>query len=509
MRRATLRQTKRKLSSIQWYKQSAATKFFYMMFPWVTAHQPTIQHKPAGVTFRGIMCGIQDGFTCWYWPPAVMRRVGQMFWQREQKQHGFTQQLFRHWLNHDAEVIAQALRELNSTAWKDFSDTGLWANFRKFAAAYNRCWREAIFIDAFDLESDPLLDAALNKEKQMLAPEDIAALLTPTQPSWMAREQRSLLFLVTLARQSTALRRALVQKRSIEEMQARFPRFMKKIGQHTQTYSWSRSDYAIVQRRTLNGFLAEVRALLHHPEHEAAERKALRAITITLRRKKTLLSRGRISPATRLVVNFLATCSSWRDERKAVSQMANDVLHHYLKEFSRRTGRTVNDMESSNYWELGSPDLVRAIPKDIQQRKKFWFSSGDPRNSNNIFIGQPARELRAIIEWQIGNRTALRGRSAVAGVVRGRARIIMNQRDFSRFRRGDILVAPNTRPEYVPIMKLASAIVTEEGGVTSHAAIVSRELNTPAIVGVQGATTALRDGDRVEVDATKGLVRKL
>lgn len=58
-------------------------------------------------------------------------------------------------------------------------------------------------------------------------------------------------------------------------------------------------------------------------------------------------------------------------------------------------------------------------------------------------------------------------------------------------------------------MKLASAIITEEGGVTSHAAIVSRELGTPAIVGVQGATIGLRNGDQVEVDATKGVVRKL
>ena len=74
---------------------------------------------------------------------------------------------------------------------------------------------------------------------------------------------------------------------------------------------------------------------------------------------------------------------------------------------------------------------------------------------------------------------------------------------------GNILLAPNTRPEYVPIMKLAGAIISEEGGITCHSAIVSRELKIPCIVGVQGACDQLKDGDLVEVNATKGIITKL
>lgn len=76
-------------------------------------------------------------------------------------------------------------------------------------------------------------------------------------------------------------------------------------------------------------------------------------------------------------------------------------------------------------------------------------------------------------------------------------------------RPGNILVAPNTRPEYLPVMKIAGAIITEEGGITCHAAIVSRELEIPAVVGAQGAIGLLKDGDRVEVNAEKGVVRKV
>ncbi len=67
----------------------------------------------------------------------------------------------------------------------------------------------------------------------------------------------------------------------------------------------------------------------------------------------------------------------------------------------------------------------------------------------------------------------------------------------------------STSPEYIDAIRRAGAIVTDVGGLTSHAAIVSRELNIPCIVGTKIATTVLKDGDLVEVDATNGVVRKL
>jgi pyruvate, water dikinase len=72
---------------------------------------------------------------------------------------------------------------------------------------------------------------------------------------------------------------------------------------------------------------------------------------------------------------------------------------------------------------------------------------------------------------------------------------------------GDVLVTGMTRPEFVPLMKLASAIVTDEGGITCHAAIVSRELGKPCVIGTKNATKVLRDGMLIEVDAEKGIVR--
>ena len=74
---------------------------------------------------------------------------------------------------------------------------------------------------------------------------------------------------------------------------------------------------------------------------------------------------------------------------------------------------------------------------------------------------------------------------------------------------GDILVAPTTAPSFIMGMHRAVAFVTDEGGITCHAVIVSRELKIPCIVGTSIATKSLKDGDHIEVDANKGIVKKL
>lgn len=94
-------------------------------------------------------------------------------------------------------------------------------------------------------------------------------------------------------------------------------------------------------------------------------------------------------------------------------------------------------------------------------------------------------------------------------IIRAPVQIIFNSEEVNSFRSGSILVTPMTSPEYLSAMKTAAAIVTDEGGLTCHAAIVSRELGIPCIIGTKFATKVLKDGDRVEVNAMKGIVRKI
>jgi len=103
----------------------------------------------------------------------------------------------------------------------------------------------------------------------------------------------------------------------------------------------------------------------------------------------------------------------------------------------------------------------------------------------------------------------LKGSIAYIGKAKGTVRIILDPLQAEHFQEGDILVTGMTRPEYLPILKKAAAFVTDAGGILSHAAIVARELRKPCIIGTQHATKVFKDGDFVEVDADKGIIRLL
>ena len=99
--------------------------------------------------------------------------------------------------------------------------------------------------------------------------------------------------------------------------------------------------------------------------------------------------------------------------------------------------------------------------------------------------------------------------SACTGRVRGIVKIITSIKQLVKIKEGDILVASMTRPEHLVGMRKAAAIVTDDGGITCHAAIIARELKKPCIIGTKIATKVFKDGDMVEVDANRGIVRKI
>lgn len=101
----------------------------------------------------------------------------------------------------------------------------------------------------------------------------------------------------------------------------------------------------------------------------------------------------------------------------------------------------------------------------------------------------------------------LTGTPGSAGLVRGRVRVLRSLADAERLLPGEVLVAPTTSQPWMPLFATAAALVTETGGVLSHAAVVAREYRLPAVVGIAGATRALHDGQLVEVDGDRGLVR--
>jgi pyruvate,water dikinase len=139
-------------------------------------------------------------------------------------------------------------------------------------------------------------------------------------------------------------------------------------------------------------------------------------------------------------------------------------------------------------------------PQDIE-----WAEAG-----GEFFLVQtrPITTLQAAGEAEAPARgkPLLSGLGASPGVASGKVQVLRSPEEGGRFESGDVLVAPMTSPDWVPTMRRAAAIVTDSGGMTCHAAIVSRELKIPCVVGAREATRVLRDGELVTVDGRRGQV---
>jgi len=141
------------------------------------------------------------------------------------------------------------------------------------------------------------------------------------------------------------------------------------------------------------------------------------------------------------------------------------------------------------------------FPQDIEwtfYKGKFWIVQARPVTT----IEKGKREKEKVIK----RKPILTGQGASPGMASGPVKIIFSAKEIGKVENGDVLVAPMTNPDFGPAMKKAAAIVTDRGGQTSHAAIVSRELGVPCVVGTEKATKTLKNGQIVTVNGTEGEV---
>ena len=147
------------------------------------------------------------------------------------------------------------------------------------------------------------------------------------------------------------------------------------------------------------------------------------------------------------------------------------------------------------------------LGKQIEDHYRFPQDIEWAKENNEIYILQ-TRPVTTIkekteAELEIQAPALLTGAPASPGIASGPVKIILEASQIDKVKTGDILVAEMTTPDFVPAMKRAVAIVTNRGGRTAHAAIVSRELGIPCVVGAEGATTAVTDGQIITVDGSE------
>lgn len=283
---------------------------------------------------------------------------------------------------------------------------------------------------------------------------------------------------------------------------------------HQQKWFWMLNSYHHTQILPVSHFKQHLDDI---PPNEAAEKlqKILNLPKNVTQEKNQLIKQYGLSKEVKKIVHRLAFCIWWQDTRKRYIFMVNHWIDLFLQEAARRCSVDFNELHWYHIREVAALFTTGkcVASAEMQQRIHHYLGIYDNRTNDSRFEkGDAAANLvREYVTKKVDMQTKEFGGIVVSkgnGNVVGIAKIVLSTSEISKVKQGDILVAPMTAPDYVVGMKKAAAIVTDEGGMTSHAAIVSRELGVPCIVGTSIATKILKDGDRVEVDTNKGVVRK-
>jgi len=170
-----------------------------------------------------------------------------------------------------------------------------------------------------------------------------------------------------------------------------------------------------------------------------------------------------------------------------------------------------NNLKIELWRQLKTVDLIRAIGFDMLNEKILPNIIIDEIGIHAIELDNYLKANDFIIERnkKIKNNV-LKGTVACGGKFLGKVRLISKNdlNSFTKFVSGEILVSLTTSPSYLPLIKRSGAILTEFGGLSSHAAIAAREFNIPCLVGISGLTKLLKTGDKIEVDAVKGTIKR-
>lgn len=219
------------------------------------------------------------------------------------------------------------------------------------------------------------------------------------------------------------------------------------------------------------------------------------------------------SKLLRNYIFFLQEYIYLRTYRKNIISKSHYNILPLMIEVGKRTGigKTVLYMSFEEILNLlqNKPLNLREIRK---REKGYAVYSKDGKLE--IIIGKNKiegllKKIDAGFNSTAPKPSFVKGRVASRGKVMGRACVVRSIKEIGKVKKGMVLVTPMTTPDFTPVLGKIAAIVTDEGGVTCHAAIVSREFNIPCIVGTSNATEIFKDNDVLEVDAENGICRKI
>ena len=293
---------------------------------------------------------------------------------------------------------------------------------------------------------------------------------------------------------------------------------------YCKIYRFTEVIYSPLIGKTIKDFVSE------HIKDKNLINHSLSILLNPSTKEKIANERNKILSQLKASKKFVYLCESVRTIGKEKLLMRNNInnywefFENFLDEIAKRLFLSPIQAKS-----LFCNELVEILNKngdinddilDKINRRGIFFVAKKENNKYHFYTDQNAQKISKIVRREVKkNITEIRGDVTSVGYVKGRATILpigigkkgkeKLKQKMVAMRKGDILVAVTTGSEMIMACRKAMAIVAEEGGINSHAAIISRELEIPGIVNTKIATKVLHDGDLIEVDANRGLIKIL
>ncbi len=451
------------------------------------AYSGMVMRKKLGFGYSAFIFDYKERYgEMWYLPSDFI-----LVWGKVKERIGRDPDYLEHvkqTYERDFSAHLDTLRNASPERLGNIGDNELCALLKNIARAQTDSVGVAHILDALGIRLEQEFKEAVMKKTDgpKTGNEIYAALSLASKPSFIAQEESDLRMILGM-RDDPERDRALIM--------------------HANRYSWIQNSYAGPKRLTTEYFrerLSRIDRMRSEKLGDPTERGRL-VSEYDLGEKILGMSE---------MIDFSIV---WQDERKANVLKVIEVFGDVLEEVGKRTGvstKTLCFLGVSDIEHMRSIADIPSLGNILEERSRGCYFLIESGKDEKIAVGESydilKREQERLFRSEDdGPRTDFHGSTANKGTAIGPVAVCKDEKSIGKVKEGDILVTSMTRPEFMPALKKAAAIITDEGGITSHAAIVARELGIPAVIGTKVATRYLKDGMMVEVRANHGMVRIL
>jgi phosphohistidine swiveling domain-containing protein len=438
-----------------------------------------------------------DGKCDWYLPQKDLDKATNFFLKQAKKDANISKKYLAKWEKDEKLFYDYCLNiegEMSTSRLQNLNNQELIEELKNFMNLAVKRFSSSSIIDHFALGSDKviadLILQALKKRKlEQKFVEYFSILTAPTKQSFINEAEIDLLIAAYEFKKHKDI--ALIDK-------------------HQEKFFWIHNNYIDDNILGTDYFLREIKKLITSRQNLLLKAGQIKNIPRQNKiKKQKLIKKIKLSRYLQTLLKISDDFCWWQDERKKSSFWFTHYTSLFLHEIAKRSSYSVDELKYLLPEELFNIFNKSINKKIIKKRIQECVYIGLP-NKNIISVEtQDFASLRKLLNPSIKPKTKLTGLVASPGYARGRVKICLSHKDTADFKKGEILVAIMTRPDYIEAIKKAEAIVCEEGGLTSHAALIARELQIPCLIAVPGATVNFKNNDFIEVDCRNGYAQLL